>query len=209
MSTTAVGPSPGLSRYDAPGRPRAAVLALHGGRPQSRRRVDGRSASWRLMLGVTRDLAHQAHQEGVSAWTLRYRVRGWNAGDPVADARWALDELRSELGDVPVVLLGHSMGARAALHVADDPSVVGVVALAPWIEPGTPVATLAGRRLVAAHGHRDRITSAAATRAYVDAATAVAESARFVDMGGLGHYLVRGRRQWLDLARAESLRLLR
>ncbi len=210
MTSTAVGPSPALTRYDAPGRPTAAVLVLHGGRPQSRRRVDGRSASWRLMLGVTRDLAHQAHREGVSAWTLRYRVRGWNGGgDPVSDARWALDELRGGLGDVPVVLLGHSMGARTALHVADDPSVVGVVALAPWIEPDTPIAGLAGRRLVAAHGRRDRITSAAATRAYVEAATGVAASARFVDMGPLGHYLLRGRGQWVDLARAESLRLLR
>ena len=101
------------------------------------------------------------------------------------------------------------MGARTALHVADDPSVAGVVALAPWIEPDTPVVGLAGRQLVAAHGRRDRITSAPATRAYVERATAVAASARFVDMGGLGHYLLRGRRQWVDLARAESLRVLR
>ncbi len=210
MTTTAVGPSPSLTRYDAPGRARAAVLTLHGGRPQSGRRVDGRSASWRLMLGVTRDLAPRAHQEGVSAWSLRYRVRGWNGGsDPVADARWARAELRRELGDVPGVRLGHSMGARTALHVADAPAVVGVVALAPWIEPDTPVSTLTDRRLVAAHGRRDRVTSAAATRTYVETATGVAASARFVDMGALGHYLLRGRSQWVDLAREETLRLLR
>ena len=37
---------------------------------------------------------------------------------------------------MPVVLLGHSMGGRTAVAVADDPSVVGVVALAPWLPAG-------------------------------------------------------------------------
>ncbi|MEZ5093850.1 alpha/beta hydrolase [Nocardioides sp.] len=209
MPSAAAGTSPGLTRLDAPGVPRGVVLALHGGRPRSRRRVDGRSASWRLMLGLTRALAQQAEREAVSVWTLRYRHRGWNGGvDPIEDARWALAEVRRELGEVPVVLLGHSMGARAALHVADDPVVAGVVALAPWIEGDTPVDTLTGRRLVAAHGRRDRLTSYAATRAYVDRATAVARSARFVDMGDLGHYLIRGHARWAELARSESLRLL-
>lgn len=209
MTETLPAAVPSLTRYDAPGRPRAVVLTLHGGRPRSSRPVDGRSASWRLMLGLTRDLARPAQAVGVSAWALRYRLRGWNAAAPVADARWALDRVRAELGEVPVVLLGHSMGARAALHAADDPSVLGVVALAPWVAPDTPTATLAGRRLVAAHGRRDRITSSAATRDYVDRAERVAESARFVDMGPLGHYLIRGRRRWADLVHRECLDLLR
>lgn len=209
MSTTATGAAPTLTRYDAPGRPRAAVLVLHGGRPDSVARVDGRSASWRLMLGLSRSIAPRLHAEGVSAWTLRYRFRGWNGGaDPVADARWALDRVRAELGAVPVVLLGHSMGGRVALHLADDPAVVGVLALAPWIAEDTSTRPLAGRRLVAAHGRRDRITSVAATRAYVEAAADTATSARFVDMGPLGHYLIRGRGRWLELAGTETLDLL-
>ena len=210
MSATATDVTPTLTRYDAPGSPRAAVLVLHGGRPESRRPVDGRSASWQLMLGLTKSLAHTAQDQGVSAWSLRYRYRGWNGGgDPVADTRWALDRVRRELGEVPVVLVGHSMGGRVALHAADDPGVVGVVALAPWVADDTPVSTLTGRHLVAAHGRRDHLTSYAATRAYVDRAGRTADSARFVDMGPLGHYLIRGRRHWQALASAESLQLLR
>jgi pimeloyl-ACP methyl ester carboxylesterase len=183
---------------------------LHGGRPESHHVVDGRSASWRLMLRLQQHLARPAHQEGVSVWGLRYRVRGWNGGtDPVADARWALSRVIRALGDVPVVLLGHSMGARVAVHVAADQQVVGVVALAPWWQAETPVSGLAGRRLVAAHGHRDRITSYHRTRDYVDRASLVAESARFLDMGPLGHYLIRGRARWREVAVRESLAMLR
>ena len=139
---------------------------LHGGKPRSAQPVDGRSASWRRSAWMQRSIAARAHEAGTGVWLVRYRERGWNGGaDRVADARWALDRVRAEHGDVPVVLLGHSMGARVAVHVADDPSVVGVVGLAPWWSAQDPVHTLAGRSLVAAHGRRDRITSFAETTA--------------------------------------------
>jgi predicted alpha/beta-hydrolase family hydrolase len=181
---------------------------LHGGTQQSTALVDGRSASWRRSAVMQRALARPAHDAGASVWLLRYRRRGWNGGMPVADARWALGRIREELGEVPVVLLGHSMGARTAVHVADDPLVQGVVALAPWFPPGEPVAALSGRRLVAAHGRRDRITSYDATAAYVDRAGRVATSAELRDMGALGHYLVKGARTWNRVAREESLAML-
>ena len=201
--------SPSLTRFDAPEPPSAVILMLHGGKPRSQALVDERSASWQRSAWMARSIEERAHEGGADVWLLRYGGRGWNDGaDRVADARWALDEVRAAQGDVPVILLGHSMGGRVALHVADDPSVVGVVALAPWWQTGDPVHTLAGRSLVAAHGRRDRLTSFAVTRRFVARARSVTEEAEFVDMGPLGHYLVKGAAQWDDVAVRSSLRLL-
>lgn len=200
---------PLLTKYDAPGDPRAMILLLHGGKPRSHQPIDGRSASWRRALWLQRDIAPRAHEAGVGLWLLRYRERGWNGGtDRAADARWALDELRAAHGDVPVVLLGHSMGARVAVHVADDPSVRGVVGLAPWWSAEDPVSTLAGRTLGAAHGRRDRITSFRETTRYVDRARSVADSVDLRDMGALGHYMLSGSRRWHDVALTSSLEVL-
>lgn len=193
--------SPSLTRHDVTD-PRAVVLVLHGGRPTSQQLVDGRSASWQRMAVMQRSLRPAWRDAAVSSWLLRYRHRGWNGGHtPVDDARWALEEVRRELGDVPVVLLGHSMGGRVAVHVADDPSVTGVVALAPWWQPSDPVQSLHGRTLVAAHARADRITSFRATAAFVDRAAAAGVDTRLVDMGMLGHYMLAGARRWNDVAR--------
>ena len=95
---------------------------------------------------------------GHALWLLRYARRGWNGGTtrgPVPDARWALDQVRAAYGDVPVVLVGHSMGARVASRVADDPNVRGVVGLAPWFDARRP-----GRR-TGRQGPRGRVTACA------------------------------------------------
>lgn len=200
---------PLLTKHDAPGHSRALILMLHGGKDRSSAPVDGRSASWRRSLAMQRSIADDAHEAATSVWLLRYRSRGWNGGaDVVADARWALDQVPAALGDVPVVLLGHSMGARVAVHVADDERVRGVVGLAPWWPADEPVAALAGRRLVGAHGRRDRITSFHASAAYVERARAVAFEARLLDMGPVGHYMFKRAAAWNDAALTASLSML-
>jgi len=184
---------PTLTRLDLPEgrRPRGLLLMLHGGAQTGRRPVDARSASWRRMAALQRAVSPGAHDAGVATWLLAYAERGWNGGAPVADARTALDVVRRERPGVPVVLLGHSMGARVAAYVADDTSVTGIVGLAPWWLPDDPVAALAGRPVVAAHGRSDKITSARATRAFLRRADAVAASTEFVSMGRVGHYMLR------------------
>jgi dienelactone hydrolase len=189
--------------------PRGLVLALHGGKQTSRQPVDGRSASWKRMAALQRTITPDLHEEQISTWLLRYEVRGWNGGAPVADARWALEQVRREVGDVPVVLLGHSMGARTAAYVADDPSVIGVVGLAPWWQPDDSVAALRGKPVSAAHGSTDKITSARMTRAFLDRAEGIAASTEFCDMGRVGHYMFRNVRAWNGFAASRCLQLLR
>ncbi|PUA80885.1 alpha/beta hydrolase [Nocardioides currus] len=195
--------------YASPESPRGIVLMLHGGKPRSRQAVGGRSASWRRSDWMARTIADRVEQRQVGLSLLRFGERGWNRGtDRVADARSALDEVRGTYGDVPVVLLGHSMGARVAVHVADHPSVVGVVGLAPWWSADDPVDTLPGRSLVAAHGRRDRITSFAETTRYVERAKGIALAVQLVDMGQLGHYMLTDVEQWNTVAVTSSIQLL-
>ncbi|GAA1476175.1 alpha/beta hydrolase [Nocardioides aestuarii] len=208
-STETTDPTPGLDAFASPDSPTGVVLMLHGGKERSQQVVDGRSASWRRSAAMARRVAERADGAGAAVRLLRYRRRGWNAGAPVEDARWALAEVRRELGDLPVVLLGHSMGARTAVHVADDPLVRGVVALAPWFPRDEPVRALAGRTLLAAHGSRDKITSARATRAFVERARAAGADATFVDMGPVGHYMFRRIEAWNTTATDAALALLR
>jgi dienelactone hydrolase len=125
--------------------------------------------SYLRMLDMYAGLRRQSRSCAV--YLLRYRLRGWNPGhglpDPVRDARWALDQIRDRHPGLPVGLLGHSMGARTAFAVADDPQVVGVCALAPWLpqqEPLPPVRS--GARYVIAHGTADRMTSPTLSKVY-------------------------------------------
>ncbi len=202
-------PEPSLTRQDVAD-PRALILMLHGGRADGQAPVSDRSASWRRSRWMMSQISGRAHRAGVGVWLLRYGVRGWNAGraaepSPVPDARWALDEVRRELGELPVVLLGHSMGGRTAVAVADDPSVTGVVALAPWLPARDSHLPLAGKQFAAAHGRTDRITSAKATREFVRRAEPVVASAEFHDMGRVGHYMFRNLSVWNEFAIERSL----
>jgi pimeloyl-ACP methyl ester carboxylesterase len=190
--------TPSLSRYGIVRDAAAAVLVLHGGQEHGPDPVTARSLSWQRGALLARSLSRRLRPHRVAVRLLRYRTVGWNGdgADKIADARWALDQVTAELGELSVVLVGHSVGGRAACRVADGRLVRGVVALAPWLPSGEPVASLAGKHLHAAHGRLDRITSARDTRAYVDRASAVAGATSFTDMGERGHYLLRGIEAW-------------
>ncbi|MFG2621287.1 alpha/beta fold hydrolase [Streptomyces sp. NPDC048507] len=154
-------------------------------------------------------IARAAGDDGVLVARVRYRHRhrGWNGrqAHPVADVRRALDELRALAGPLPVVLVGHSLGGRAALRAAADPGVTAVVALAPWCPPGEPTAPLDGRTVVALHDEADRVTSAADTWAYLTRAQQAGALVRGVAMPAGGHAMLRDARRWHRLtARATA-----
>lgn len=201
---------PSVSVHEAKGSTRAVVLVLHGGRADSFAPTEPRQLTAARMRPFARALQRRGRDVGLAAWLLHYRYRGWNGEQmsPVPDARWALDEVRRRHGDVPVVLVGHSMGGRTALRVADDPAVRGVVALAPWLYDTEPVAQLAGRRILIAHGDLDRVTSPRASRRYADRAAEVAASVDYVTVRGDMHAMLFRARTWHRLTTSFALELL-
>ncbi|MDX3314381.1 alpha/beta hydrolase [Streptomyces sp. NPDC054884] len=187
----------------------AAVLVLHGGREHSRRT----SRAWHPAALRMRPLARAAvastDRRDVLVGEVRYRYQGWNStADPVDDAARALDELRRLAGEVPVILVGHSMGGRAALRAAADPAVRGVLALAPWCPPGEPAAHLAGTRVVVLHGDRDRVTDPEASAEYVRRARQADAQAGLVLVRGGDHAMLRRGGDWHRATAAVVAQLL-
>jgi pimeloyl-ACP methyl ester carboxylesterase len=182
--------------------PRAAVLVLHGGKADSLAPVGTHQLTVRRMQPFVRVLTDL--DDDLAVGQVRYRYRGWNdpAAHPVADVEFALHQVEARFGPVPVVLVGHSMGGRAALRAAGRASVRGVVALAPWL-PGTePVEQLAGRDLVVLHGTRDLTTSPRASARLVARAMPLTRRAVCLRVPWSGHGMLARAGTWHRLTAA-------
>ena len=181
-----------------PEQPSAAVLLLHGGREHGL----ARPGQWNLpglrMHGFVRTLRRETVGAGVAIGMVRYRHRGWNGdrADAARDAAAALNDLAEELGHIPTVLVGHSMGGRAALRSAAHPNVTGVVALAPWCPSGDPCTQLDGRDVVMLHGDRDRVTAPVDTRLFAARAREAGAHVCGYTVAGSGHTLLTRSADW-------------
>ncbi|MEV0188903.1 alpha/beta fold hydrolase [Kitasatospora purpeofusca] len=203
-SSTGGGDSAGTGGHRAldwrrlPERPGAAVLVLHGGQEHSLSRPGPVNLAGLRMAGFVHALRRETEGAGVAVGVVRYRHRGWNGerADAAKDAIAALDDLAEELGPVPTVLVGHSMGGRAALRAAGHPVVTGVVALAPWCPAEDPCEQLADRDVLMLHGDLDRITSPAATRAFAARGRAAGARVCGYTVLGTGHTLMRRINDW-------------
>jgi dienelactone hydrolase len=195
-----------LPRVEAVGRPPATtagvVLVLHGGSETSQASADHRGVAYLRMRPLARMLARRGRAVGARVYLLRYRYRGWNEPerDPVKDTRWALRELAVRHPGIPLVLVGHSMGGRAALQAAGAPDVVAVCALAPWVVDTDPVDQLAGRAVLIAHGDRDTRTDPRESLAYARRAAEVTDPVEYREVRG-GHAMLRRARTWSALVR--------
>ena len=131
--------------FTAPGQtPSPAALLISGSGP-----IDRDSNMKRMSIDVMRQVAEHLSGEGVAS--LRYDKRGvgesqgdYHASglhDNIADARAALDTLRSqpEVDHDQIVVIGHSEGAIIAAELASDERLAGVVLLAGAARPGKEV----------------------------------------------------------------------
>lgn len=173
------------------------MLVLPGGKAVS----ETRPMRWSFAKLRMRPFA-KAVAEGlptVAVGTVNYRHRGWNAPrqDPAEDVRTVLNELA---GSGPVVLLGHSMGGRAAIVAADHPRISGVVGFAPWLPDTDAVATVADRIVILAHGSIDRWVHPRLSAQWAARAQGVPDRlARFVVTGD-DHTMLRHASRWNTLA---------
>ena len=193
---------PRLEGRPAAGSTRAVALFCHGGTVASVEPPRERALSLVRMRAVEQFVSAAAADRGLATCLLRYRVAGWNgaAADAFADVCWALDRITADHGDVPVVLVGHSMGGRAALRAGGADGVAAVCALAPWTPPGEPVAHLRGRTVAILHGRGDRWVPAALSADFAARAQqAGAHVARFTVAGG--HSMIRRAHLWHTFVR--------
>jgi pimeloyl-ACP methyl ester carboxylesterase len=177
--------------------PPGVAILLPGGVPRSIRRAPRNGLASLRMRTFQRSL----ERAGVDTELLTYRYRGWNDGDPISDAATAIAKVRAARPEAPIVLVGHSMGGRVALRLADEPGIAGVVVLAPWLPPGEPLAQIAGNTVLLIHGDRDRLTDPARTLTFARAAAALTQRLAFVELRGGEHKLLRRGGVWHDLVR--------
>jgi hypothetical protein len=194
---------PQLTFHCSPPEPRLAVLVMHGGRATSIAPTTRSQLAVLRMIPFARAIGRTCGADAVVT-RLRFSARGWNGdgGGPLDDARWALDELSQRFPDVPIALVGHSMGGRAALRISGDARVSRVVALAPWLPPGEPVTDPGDATVVLLHGDRDGTTSARASAAMVDALRRRGARAGFALVTNSGHPMLRRARVWHRLCSA-------
>jgi alpha-beta hydrolase superfamily lysophospholipase len=215
MTTTPSEPTPSASSTALPhihlalprGDVRAIAVVLHGGRDRSTMATRPTQVAVLRMLPFAWALRRMGRRRGIAVARVRFRVRGWNGSSgpipvgeaqpsPVADATAALDWLTKRYPEVPIVIVGHSMGGRTALRVGGYPGVRAIVGLAPWVNAGEPYRQLAGRDLLILHGTADTWTDPAASARLADAAASLGARVSYLSVIGGKHSMLQSPRWW-------------
>jgi pimeloyl-ACP methyl ester carboxylesterase len=128
------------------GRGPTAVVCVNGGQAAEVEGTWSASLEW-LVRRLAPRFPHIVFAE------VRYRVKSWRQLEScVEDTRAAVQAAGAER----TLLLGFSMGGAVAISAADEPSVVRVLGLAPWIPDRLSLEPLRGKRLDVLHGSLDR-----------------------------------------------------
>lgn len=177
--------------------PNGAILVLPGGKPRS----EVRSRPWQLAnlrVALLASALRRRLSPSVEVRRVRYRVRGWNPAslDAVRDATVALEDLLGRFRPEDVVVVGHSMGGRVAVHLAATGQVGAVVALAPWWPANDADRVPLECGLLTMHGTADTWTDPVAAQAQTEAAARRGVDARWVPVQGAGHFLIKDYSRW-------------
>jgi fermentation-respiration switch protein FrsA (DUF1100 family) len=148
---------PRLLPTRVPADPQGVVLVLHGGaRRPGRPMVSPAQLSVLRMVPLARRIARSGGDR-LAVFRLLNSYRGWDASHtPLDDVAWALGRVDERLGSLPVCLVGHSLGGRAALLAGGADTVRSVVALNPWVY-ADDAPDLSGRRVLVVHGDEDGV----------------------------------------------------
>lgn len=202
---TDTGTSPSVWTLSPAGAARAIAIVAHGGRANSTAPTSRAGRPALRMYPFTIGLHRSGRRDGLAVAQLRYRVVGFNDGDPVRDVEWAIGALRARYGELPVCLVGHSMGARACVRAAGADGVVAVAGLAPWLTAEDPVEPVAGRTVMLAHGARDRITDPARSLTWAELAYPIADRLCRFEIARAGHAMLQRSGLWQGLVRRFTL----
>lgn len=177
-----------------PTNPAGAVLLLHGGSGRGDAMVSPTQLSVLRMIPI----GHAVHRAGagrLAVLRLLNSARGWGATQtPVDDAHWALDQVAGRFGNgLPVSLIGHSLGGRAALLAAGGVQVRSAVALNPYVYPTDEILYPGPRRILVVHGSQDRIASPQASAAVAQRLRRTADVGFVTVQSGKHAMLRRGR----------------
>jgi alpha-beta hydrolase superfamily lysophospholipase len=141
-------------------------------------------------------IAHRVVRAGqgeLAVLRLLNSTRGWDASHtPVDDVRWALAQVAERFGaDLPVSLVGHSLGGRAALLAAPSDQVVSAVALNPWVYPNEGRLDYTRRRVLIVHGEDDRVARPGNAAAVARDVAHTAARIGYVSVEGGSHAMLR------------------
>ncbi|GAB3306005.1 alpha/beta hydrolase [Epidermidibacterium keratini] len=175
---------------------RGVAVVLHGGSDSGVADNSWRRLAVLRMLPFARAISRVGGPR-ISVLRLRNSYYGWSKdfSEPVADAQWALDEVRRTAPGLPIALVGHSGGGRAALRLGAEPDVAAVVGLAPWIVDHDPPQIADATSVLLAHGTDDQTTDPRLTRRLGSELAARGVEVN-VDLRPDGHAMLRQARHW-------------
>ena len=180
-----------------PQAPKGVVLVLHGGGEDGHQSVSWLNGAVLRMWPFAKAIEGRADNR-LAVVRLKNRIFGWNGVEqsPLADARWALDQIRDRYAGVPITLVGHSMGGRVALHLAGEPGVTTVVGLAPWVEEGDPCLGRPGLRVLLMHGMDDTTTDPGRAQELGEVLRSQGADVTWRPVDGDGHAMLRHPLTW-------------